>query len=257
MGTTADPSTALKTSLAHALDPTAWALGLGFAPDPWQMDVLRSSAPRILLNCSRQSGKSTTTALLALHTAIYQPGTLALLLSPSLRQSSELFRIVAAFYRSLAQPVPAEAESALRIELTNGSRVVSLPGREATVRGYAGVDLLVIDEAARVSDDLYLSVRPMLAVSGGRLVALSTPFGKRGWWWREWMQGGDGWLRVEVTAEQCPRISKEFLEEERQHLGEWWYKQEYLCEFMDSQTASFTYEMIRSALKEPVTAWQL
>ena len=230
---------------------------MGFEPDTWQVEVLRSDAPRVLLNCARQTGKSTTTALLALHGALHRPGTLALLLSPSMRQSSELFRKVADFYRQVAESMPAEAESALRVELANGSRIVSLPGKEQTVRGYSGVDLLVVDEAARVSDDLYYAVRPMLAVSGGRLVALSTPFGNRGWWWQEWERGGDGWLRVKATAEECPRITAEFLAEERRHLGEWWYNQEYGCTFMDAQDSVFTWAMLQSATAEEVRAWDL
>ncbi len=248
----------VATDLALALDAARWTERItGFTLDPWQAEVLRSNADRILLNCCRQSGKSTVAAMLALHLALYRPGSLALLLSPSLRQSSELFKKVADLYGSLATPVATERESALRIELQNGSRIVSLPGKEATVRGYSGVDLLVIDEAARVSDDLYYSVRPMLAVSGGRLIALSTPFGKRGWWFEEWTQGGDAWLRIEIPATQCPRITEAFLEEERQHLGEWWYKQEYFCEFMEAETAAFTWEMVQSAMSEEVEAWQL
>jgi len=248
----------VANDLALALDPSAWSERVaGFELDDWQAEVLRSDAGRVLLNCSRQSGKSTVAALLALHLALYRPDSLSLLLSPSLRQSSELFRKVADFYRQVAEPVPPEAESALRIELANGSRVVSLPGKEQTVRGFSGVDLLVIDEAARVGDALYYAVRPMLAVSGGRLVVLSTPYGKRGWFWQEWAEGGAGWLRVKVTAEQCPRISQEFLAEERQHLGQWWYQQEYECEFMEAQTAAFTWEMLRGAITEEVQAWKL
>ena len=78
-------------------------------------------------------------------------------------------------FNALGRPLPVVAESALRLELANGSRVVSLPGDEKNIRGYSGVTLLVIDEAARVADELYYAVRPMLAVSQGRLVALSTP----------------------------------------------------------------------------------
>jgi hypothetical protein len=216
---------------------------------------LRSNAPRVLLNCSRQSGKSTTTAALALHRAMFWAGSLVLLLSPSLRQSSELFKKVTQFYHTTGDVVPAVSESALRMELVNRSRIVSLPGKETTIRGYSGVDLLVIDEAARVVDDLYYSVRPMLAVSGGRLVTMSTPFGKRGWWFEEWENGGPTWERVEVPATDCPRITPEFLEEERQHLGEWWYRQEYCCEFMDAQTAAFTYDELQAALGEEVEVW--
>jgi hypothetical protein len=100
----------------------------GMAPDPWQARVLQSDAQRQLLLACRQSGKSTTTACLALHTALAQPGALILLLSPSLRQSQELFRKVQDAYRALGHPAPLQAESALRCELAQGSRIISLPG---------------------------------------------------------------------------------------------------------------------------------
>ena len=87
----------LALDLAHALDPVAFVQDrLKFEPDPWQARLLRSCAPWILLNCCRQSGKSTTTAAVALHTALYDPG-LILLVSPSLRQSKELFAKVTGF----------------------------------------------------------------------------------------------------------------------------------------------------------------
>src|SRR5262249_39437155 len=129
-------------------------------------------------------------------------------------------------FGALGRPMGVTAESALRLELTNGSRVVSLPGDEKNVRCFSGVALLLIDEAARAPDALYYAVRPMLAVSQGRLVALSTPFGKRGWFHEEW-QGTAAWQRVRITAEQCPRIPRAFLEEERRSLGERWFAQEY------------------------------
>jgi hypothetical protein len=209
---------------------------LGLSPDPWQQQFLRSAAQRQLLLCTRQAGKSTTTAVLALHEALYTPRALVLLLSPSLRQSQELFRKVLATYNSI-KSIPSTMESALRLELENGSRIVSLPGKEETVRGFSGVTLLVVDEAARVSDDLYYSVRPMLAVSGGRLVCLSTPFGKRGFFFNEWEEG-QNWERIQITAHDCPRISDEFLDEERHALGDYWYRQEYLCEFLGRYSAA-------------------
>ena len=247
----------LASDLAYALDAALWARSLGFDPDPWQAALLRNAGSRSLLNCSRQTGKSTVTALLALHTAIYRPGALVLLLSPSLRQSSELFRKVAGYYGRISAGAPADAESTLRLDLATGSRIVSLPGSEATIRGYSGVNLLIIDEASRVPDDLYMAVRPMLAVSGGALLAMSTPWGKRGWWWQEWEHGGQGWQRVMVKASDCPRIPAAFLKEERDHLGDYWYRQEYECEFMDSQTSAFGYEHVLAATKEEVTTWEL
>ncbi|HSH81232.1 MAG TPA: terminase family protein, partial [Herpetosiphonaceae bacterium] len=176
----------LAADLAMALDPVVLAEQAGLQPDKWQRDVLRSHAPRQLLNCSRQSGKSTTTALLTLHTALYEAGSLSLVLSPGERQSMEFLRKVLGMYRTLGRPIPADAENKLELELSNGSRIVALPGVEGTIRGYSGVRLLVVDEASRVADTLMAAVRPMLAVSGGRLVALSTPWGTRGWWYQAW-----------------------------------------------------------------------
>lgn len=247
----------LARDLAAALDPCVLAERAGLSPDPWQAEVLRSVAPRLLLNCSRQAGKSTITSILALHTALYQSGALVLLLSPSLRQSGELFKKCATVYRDLGRPVPADSETALTLTLENGSRLVSLPGtKDGTIRGYSGVDLLVIDEAAWVTDGLYMSVRPMLAVSGGRLVALSTPHGTRGWWYEAW-RSDEAWDRYEVPAALCPRISAAFLAEEKRSMGEWWFAQEYGCQFLDAETQPFRREDIDRCFREEISPWDL
>ena len=70
----------------------------------------------------------------------------------------------------------------------------------------------------------------MLAVSRGRLVALSTPFGQRGWFWEEW-EGGGPWKRVQVTWRDCPRITADFIAEETRSMGAAWVAQEYECSF--------------------------
>jgi hypothetical protein len=229
------------------VDPVLLARAAGVEPDPWQAEVLRSTSPRLLLCCSRQSGKSSVTALVAMFTALYQAPALILLLSPGERQSAELLRKCMTVYQALGRPVPATAESALRLELANGSRLLALPGQEATVRSYSGVALLCVDEASRVLDDLYYSIRPMLAVSGGRLVVLSTPFGKRGFFHKEWTEG-QGWERFEVPATQCPRISPEFLAEEKRVLPAAWFAQEYLCQFSETVDSLFSYDDVMAAM---------
>ena len=221
-------------------------------PDPWQVRLLRSKADKTLLLCSRQSGKSTVTAALALHEVVFHPKSLVLLLSPSLRQSQELFRKVTDFRNKLSEPIPVADESALRVELKNGSRIVALPGTEETVRGFSGVRLLVVDEAARVDDPLYYAIRPMLAISGGRMVCLTTPFGKRGFFYNEWT-GDRPWDRVKVTASECPRISEKFLGEERASLGERWYQQEYECSFEENDDGVFRSDDILAALDPRLT----
>jgi len=241
----------VAADLARALDPVAFACAAGVEPDPWQAQVLVSTSRRILLNCSRQSGKSTVTAILALHTALYEPGSLILCVSRAERQSGELLRKITATYRALGRPVETEAESTLQLELENGSRIIALPGKEETLRSYSGVRLLCLDEAARIPDETYFSLRPMLAVSGGRLVALSSPFGRRGWWWEAWDRGG-GWQRFEIPATECPRISASFLEEERAAIGQWWFSQEYLCKFLQPMDSVFNAEAVDRAFSSGV-----
>jgi hypothetical protein len=199
-------------------------------PDPWQVEVLVGNHRRLLLNCCRQAGKSTVVAWLSLIEALSNPGSLVLLLSRSLRQSKELFDLVKDFHERLRSPGLKRA-TAHELRLTQQSRIVSLPCKADTIRGFANVRLLVIDEAARVPDDLYRSVRPMLAVSGGRLVCLSTPWGRRGFFYDAWAHGGDIWHRIAVPASMVSRIRPEHLEEERQVQGPSWFRQEYECSF--------------------------
>jgi hypothetical protein len=249
LGDCSGPSPLLRQLRA---DPARILSAAGMTPDPWQARLLRCRSPRMLLLCCRQAGKSTTAAALAMREALLRSGSLVLLLSPTLRQSGELFRDkVLKLYNALGRPVPTVQESALQMCLANGSRIISLPGDEETIRGYSGVRLLIVDEASRVPDGLYYAVRPMLAVSQGTLVCLSTPFGKRGWFHEEWF-GTNAWDRVKITADQCPRIPPEFLAEEQRALGERWYRQEYACSFEDVIDAVFAYSDVMAAMCDDV-----
>jgi hypothetical protein len=227
--------------------PLAVMTDAGLTPDPWQADLLANHHRRALLLCSRQSGKSQVAAALALKAGLTEPGSLTLLLSPTLRQSAELYLKVLDLYRKLGRPVPTvrPRDNALKLDLSNGSRILALPGVEATVRSFSSVRLLVIDEAARVADDLYRSVRPMLAVSGGSLVAVSSAYAKQGFFYAEWV-GPRRWKRVHVTADRCPRISPEFLAEEREALGERWFLMEYYGVFGDALDSVFREADIRA-----------
>jgi Terminase large subunit, T4likevirus-type, N-terminal len=223
-----------------------FARSLGFELDPWQTELLSSDDSRVLLNCCRQSGKSTMAAIMALHKALSDPGSLTLCLAPSERQSKELFRKISTMFRSVHGVAPPESDRKLGMLLPSGSRIEALPGTERTIRGFSGVGLLIVDEASRVDDSLYFAVRPMLAVSGGSLLMLSTPYGKRGVFFEEWTEG-DEWERYEIPATQCPRISPEFLEEERRSKPEWYFAQEYGCEFRETEDQLFSHDLIAAA----------
>lgn len=221
------------------LNPVKLSQQAGIDPDPWQEDFLLSNDKRVIMNCSRQSGKSTIVAVKAVHSALYEPRSLQILLSPGQRQSKELFDKCRDVYDRIGKPVISESESALQMRLRNGSRIVSLPGNAGRVRGFSGARRIIIDEAAWVPDDLYRAVRPMLAVSDGDLIAMSTPNGKKGWWYEAWTDQAQNWKRYEIPATMCPRISPEFLEEERNTQPEWWVLQEYFCQFTEDGQSIF------------------
>lgn len=236
--------------LLYSLDPVAFAEQF-FPPDDWQAGVLRGDAHTIL-NCSRQVGKSTTTAALAAYTARYTPDALVLLLAPTLRQSGELFRKISHMFRVMGDPVQ---ESRGSLTLGSGSRVLCLPAEPDNIRGFSGVTLLIMDEAAFIKDTVYEVCRPMLAVSGGRIVLLSTPAAKEGFFYTVWTEGGDNWHRIQVPATQCPRISPDFLAEERRHMGDTRFRMEYLCQFGEAEMPFFNDTDITRAIHPDLTLY--
>lgn len=252
-------------------------------PDPGQAQAFDCRGDQLLL-CHRQWGKSTCAGSVALADCCAAPNTLVLLVSRSMRQSSELFRKVKDFYR-VTHPLPLIQESALSLELENHSRIVSLPGSEETIVGYSKVRRIILDEAARIPDSVYYAVRPMLAMSGGDIMAMSTPFGRRGWFYEAWegkeqeqveldaatvqallddlgirVEAEDlardtrryGWQRTRVTARESRRLSKRYLASERRSIPDLWFRQEWLCEFVELGQVVFRYEDIQAMLTDDV-----
>jgi len=243
--------------LAHSLDPVLWSKEvLGFHPDPWQASLLRSRSRKIILNCSRQSGKSTVCAALGLHESIYRRPSFGLVIAPTQDQSSELMLKFDEFRGAVELPSDyLSTDTKLAVRFANGNRFIARPGSEKSARSFSAVTLLLEDEAARVADALYNSVRPMLAVSNGRHVLMSTPFGKQNHFFKIWDEQRDLWEWYEIPAEMCPRITKEFLEEEQRTNP--WFEQEYHCVFMDSEGSIFSSDLFRSLANPAVSVLKL
>lgn len=224
-------------------DLVGFARSIGFVPDARQEEVLRAKGKRVILNCSRQWGKSTVAAVVAVERLYRRPGSLVVVAAETERQSGELVRKV----EGLLGRMGVKASGG---RLRNGSRIVGLPGERGAVRGYSAVSLLLIDEAAQVPDSLYRTLRPMLAVSDGDLWLMSTPFGRRGFFYDAWADGGPEWERFAVPATECPRIPREFLAEEERELGPVWFRQEYLCEFVESGEEVFARWLVEGAVRD-------
>jgi Terminase large subunit, T4likevirus-type, N-terminal len=239
------PRIDLISALAHGLDPALFCRErLDFNPDPWQAKLLRSTSRQCILNCGRQTGKSTVVAALALHTALYKAGALVLIIAPSQRQSRELFLKVQTFLEALEPSEPTEEETKLTLMLRNGSRVVTLPGdNPRTVRGYSAPQLIIEDEAAFVADDTFDALLPMLAASpDGRIVLMSTPHVSAGHFYAIWNSDGD-WERYEQKTSACPRVTPQWLEA-RRHDNPLRFSREYECQFGSPDDSLFTIEMI-------------
>ena len=237
-------------------DPIDFALSLGFTPDPMQAEILRSTTHRGILNCSRQWGKSTVMAALALHHAATNPASLTLVVSPSARQSGEFLRKVEDFAVRINLPKRSDGRNDMSLRLPNEARIVALPASGDTIRGFSNVSLLLIDEAAYVPDPLFHSVLAMLAASGGRLWLMSTPNGQRGFFYQTWTQAGPHWLKIAVPARDCPRIAPAFLDEVRTLLPPDIFSQEYECQFLAPVGALFEIHWLEGMFTDEPRAWK-
>jgi len=235
---------------AYQLDPALWIddykliqdkSGRPVELDEVQREILRSGHKRIIINCHRQWGKSSLASALCFHRALYYPKSLCLLVSPSLRQSSENFRKILDALDCFDPRPRLDEDTRLTLKLENGSRIISLPGSQKTVRGFSAPDLIFIDEAAQAADELFDALLPMMAGNPrGRIIQASTPWGKRGSFYKTWVGESPGWHRVQVRAQDNLRLSPPFLEEMRAELGDFKYKQEFECEFLELESAFFS-----------------
>ena len=222
-----------------APDPVAWAEAtVGIQLDLWQRELLRDEAPRTLLLCSRQVGKSFATALKAAYTTAFTPGTV-LVCSPSLRQSSLMFSTIERTLKAASPALHFAEANRTTIAVSGGGRVVCLPGdRPDLCRGFAS-SLVLLDEACFIKDAVPQVVMPMLATTGGRIIALSSPAGPVGWFYDQWT-GDAEWKRIRVLATDCPRIPETFIEDARRRLGSIAFRQEILAEFVQAADALFS-----------------
>jgi phage FluMu gp28-like protein len=233
-------------------DPVVFADAvLGFNPFPYQAELLRSQSKRIVACWARQTGKTTAIAIKVIHFAFTNAKTTTLIVSRGLRQSMIMFGVIehlVVTHRVLQRSVVKSTRTL--IQLRNGSQIIALPcGPDgASLRGYTA-DLVVMDEASFMPEDVILSVIfPMLATTNGTAIMLSTPWGRDHVFYRSF-KNPNYWSQ-HVRAEECPRISKEFLEEQRRDIGELRYKMEYEAEFVENENCFFKQDLIRECIED-------
>lgn len=225
-------------SLGMWTDPTeAFRKTQGDEPMAWQVPYLWETRNVVLLK-GRQVGASTCASVLCIRHTKLNPMSLAAIVSPSMKQSTEVKQRSKAGLLHLGEQLAQDSQST--IGLGNGSRIISLPGSPKSVRGWS-VDLLVIDEAAFLDPETFLAARATVAATGGRTIVQSTPAGPYGHFFDLWEEAVDPedakndptvkWVRYRVSSEDVSTISPAFLANERATLTEDEYAQEYLGKF--------------------------
>lgn len=229
--------------IGEALDVAAtFKRSVGGVPDPWQVDLLNAIAtpdvhPVTLALCSRQVGKSQTAAVGVYRRAEYYPGSTILVIAPALRQSQELHMKIKAVRGALGSTHAAEKDNQSELILGNGSRIIVLPANEETIRGYT-CDLIVLDEAARIKDEEFNAIVPMLR-DDGAIVATTTPYGQRGWFWQSWQEGRG--TRITARSVDLPRKARA-VERDRAIMSPAQFAQEHLLAFIGAGDPFFNIE---------------
>lgn len=234
-----------------AEDPVEWVQKhTGMVPDPWQAKFLRDETRAIGMCCGRQVGKTHATAWKGAHHAATTMGGKVVMTAKTERQSKFLMRHAK---RALHKAgVKFFRETTFELELANGAEVYALPGSEDTVRGLDAVTLLIIDEAAFCTDALYEAVEPMVAITKGQQVLLSSADATFGFFYRIMTSDDPNWSRYHITAYDCPRYDKEWLEWKRRTISPRVFAREYLAEFVDPQGVWIPEEMRKRARAELV-----
>lgn len=260
--------------------PGEYMRRLGLNPFPWQWEALDPTSRRVMMLTCRQAGKSTVVAGKTLCKAKSEPTCLNLITCPAQDQSKELIKKVDQFILHDPYIPKLTHDGAYEKQFENRSRIVALPGSERAVRGYSAPKTIIIDEAAQVQDSTIFAMRPMMIGADTELFMLSTPRGKRGYFYRQWDEGKYwkkilvriAWdiengrlvpampekqfhakmLKQGILAYYSPRHTLEELQEEFESMDELWFRQEYLCEFVDELTMVFATELVKAALSDQV-----
>jgi hypothetical protein len=236
----------IARDLAAALDPVlVFERAFGLSALDWQRRYLREECPLVLLK-GRQVGASSAAAALAIHTALYERDVNAVIVSPTLKQSTEITTKARLGLRNLGVRLTQDSTSLLR--LTNGSRILSLPGTARSVRGWSA-RLLVLDEAAYVDDETWTAARALVA-TGGRTVVQSTPADEFGPFYELVTDQDPGWARMTVRSDEVSTITPEFLAAERRAMSPDNYSREYEAVFGKAGASLFSLEAINALIED-------
>jgi len=221
---------------------------LSVEPFRYQAELLEDTSKRIVACMGRQTGKTTTIAMKAIHFADTNPKVTVLITAPSLRQSMIMFDRIATFVYSsayLRNKIVRATRTLIHFE--NGSKIIALPCSENLLRGYTA-HMVILDEASWIPEEVITQVLfPMLTTTQGYAIFLSTPWDKNHFFYRAFVN--PSYKVHKVKSEECPLVTDDFLGEMRQNMTREAYLMEYEAEFVEALNSYFPQELIRKCVE--------
>lgn len=240
--------------------------------DEWQKEVLKTEGNLVI--CSgRQIGKSTIVAIKAADYALKNEKKKVLVVSATERQADELFLKILMFVESLNkfQILGGKNRPTKHmLKLKNGSIIRSLPcgANGDGIRGYT-TDLLICDEAAYIPETVFLAITPQLLTTGGKMILLSTPKGKKTsdgqntYFYNAFLNKNHRFSVFHINSEEVinnrpisdswtenqKKAALELLESEKRSMTKLQYAQEYLGQFVEDVSQWFSDELIDRCCK--------
>lgn len=210
-------------------DLAAFAAEVGHPLTAAQARALALDVRTTVVVSHRQAGKSRGAAVAAVHWAFRRPRQTVLVVSAGEDAARRLLALVRAV---VAHPLLAGAvvdESGGRVTLSNGSSIVATPASERAIRGLT-VDLLVIDEAGLVADDVGLgaALPTTAARPDARVLMLGTPWAGSGFFFEHAKAGDGAYQRVHHwTLADSPWVSGAVVEAARLSMSPARFAAEY------------------------------
>jgi hypothetical protein len=250
---TVEPEPEPEPTNEEPADILAWAKQeLDFDPDPFQVEMMTAPETRLLVLAPRQVGKTAAAAVRAAYEAINHENSLILLASASGRQSGQILAKTRAILRELGEELLPPPPQSTGFTLSNGTSVLAVPDSPETIRGYSAPRLIIVDEAAFATKELFTALDPMMTVSGGTIMLLSTPNGQTGYFYDQWHDKQGPWRRIQTTLEQCPRINKEAIEQIKKTMSKEEFQAEFECRFVPNGAGYISREVYRACLDPTV-----
>jgi phage terminase large subunit-like protein len=229
---------------------------------------------------SRQLGVTETVANYFLWKALRNPGYVAVVLSKGFADTSNIAKRIRVMANSLApKGLELESDNLTDMKIKGGGRILFRPSTANGVRGLESISDILFDESAFVEgiDQIYTSAIPATEMVGdnARLIFLSTPNGKSGFYWdrlalnndekdieqiceemkegliepvQHWIDS-NGWCKFVIHWKAHPIYGQkpDYLESirKKKQLSETAIQQEYNLSFNESEVIVFSNEIVR------------